>query len=269
MDREQAPVILSPDGEVPAGARVTGFQAILPVSDNGCRAQIAATLARGLPEALSRRRLVVIANGPSALEADLSSLGDTLALNGAIRLFTDKGLSPTYWACCDPQAVVADLLPDDPPKDTIYFVASKCHASVFEKLKDRKVFVWHLLDYPLPERACVALTSSITGSASWMMHRRYAYTDFEYYGWDGCFLGDRHHASDDSPYAGDTLEVVYGGTIVGDTIVGGEKFHTTKSWMAETHDALQFFQLVRYFGIEVTIHGRGMLRCAQKHILSP
>lgn len=260
------PAILGYDDEIAPGTVITGFDAILPLDDTQCLAHIAASAARLLPEAVSRKRLHVIANGPSALLADLENLYPTLALNGSIKLFTDAGLAPTYWAGCDPQAVLADYLPDNPPESTVYFVASKAHPSVFNKLKDRDVRVWHLMDYPAPGRARIALASSVTMSAAWLMHRL-GFTDFEFWGWDGCFMDGRHHASDASSWGDAPLHVNYGGKVVGDEVIGGRTFPTTRSWAAEAHCAEQFFQLAKYFDIGVTLHGDGMFKAAQGLIL--
>ena len=220
-----------------------------------------------LPEAVTRKHLNVIANGPSALLADLPNLTPTLALNGSIKLFTDAGLAPTYWAGCDPQAVLADYLPENPPESTVYFVASKAHPSVFEKLKGRDVRVWHLMDYPAERCSRIALAVSVTISATWLMHRL-GFTDFDYWGWDGCFMDGRHHASDDSSWGDAPLHINYGGKIVDGEVLGGRTFATTRSWASEALSAEQFCQLAKYFDIGVKLHGDGMFKCAIEAILT-
>lgn len=259
---------MEPD-ELEPGTIIAGFSLQLPLDDETCRAHIAASLACSLPEAVNRAGITVVANGPSARDVDLSIItGTTLAVNGAIRLFTDKGLSPTFWACCDPQAIVADFLPDNPPKNTVYFVASKCHPSVFEKLKDRHVRIWHVMDHPVEGRSNIVASHSITMSAAWLMHRL-GYTDMDFYGWDGCFTGTRHHASDDSVWDPDkTIWLNYGGQIIDGEIIGGRAYATTRAWAAEAKGAEQFFQVAKYFDINVILHGDGMFKCTQESILS-
>lgn len=260
-----------PQHDIASNTVITGFDAILPLDDTSCLAHIAHSNTLGLQDALPRRcTLTVVANGPSALDVDMASIKTlTLAVNGSIKLFTDKGLAPTYWAACDPQELLADMLPDNPPRDTVYFVASKCHPAVFEKLRGRDVRLWHLMDYPAPGRLRMALASSVTLSVTWLMYKL-GFTDFEYYGWDGCFMGGRHHASDDSVWgSGEApLNMGYGGAIIDGEYVGGRIFPTTVSWAAEAHSAVQFFQLAKYFDIGVEIHGDGMFRCAREDILA-
>lgn len=268
MEPNPTPPVIGVGEDIAPGTIIAGFSAVLPCSDETCRANIAASLERGLPDALQRHGLYVIANGPSALAADLANLTlyPTLALNGAIKLFTDKGLAPTYWACCDPQELVADLLPDEPPLNTIYFVASKCHPAVFAKLKGRDVRLWHLMDYAADGRARVALASSITISASWFFHRL-GFTDFEYHGWDGCFMGERHHAAESHAHSAQIITINYAGELVDGEVIGGRNFATTRSWALEANGATQFFQLANYFDIGVTIHGDGMFRATRDYML--
>lgn len=251
------------DSDIKPGTVITGFDIQVPLNDETCERHIAASLACELPEAVPARPLVVVANGPSARDVDLTALHGrkTLALNGAIMLFVEQGLAPDYWACCDPQEVVASLLPDNPPINTIYYVASKCHPAVFDKLKGRHVRVWHLMDHPVPGRQRVSLCSSVTLSASWLMIRR-GFTDFEYYGWDGCFIDGRDHAANGNPDLEPTLYLNYGGVIKDGEVIGGRTFATSRTWAAEAHGVEQFYQLTKYLGIGVTIHGDGMFRCA-------
>ena len=151
--------------EIAPGSRIE-FSLQTPCSDDVCRANIALSLGLHLPEVKARKRLTVIAGGPSAKYA-LPCEGDTVALNGALRLFTKQGLSPTYWACCDPQPLVADFLAEA-PYDTVYLVASKCDPSVFERLALHRVRLWHVRDYPVPGKFRQVLAESVTMSSMWM-----------------------------------------------------------------------------------------------------
>jgi hypothetical protein len=257
------PNIIAPGGEISSGTVIDDFDYILPVKDGTCHSNIRNSIRLGLYDAVPyRAKLSIIANGPSALEADLKSLSPTLALNGSIRLFSDQGLAPTYWAGCDPQALLADYLPDDPPRDTVYFVASKCHPSVFEKLKSRDVRLWHIADHKISRRQHLPLACSVTLCASWLMHRL-GYSDFEYWGWDGCFSGDRSHAGPGGDLKPGQLYINHGGKKEDGVIVGGKTFATTRTWAAEAYAAEQFFQLAKYFDIGVVVHGDGMIAAAR------
>ncbi len=256
---------VEPDFIAP-GTEIVGFDYKLPLSDEITRGQIKAALALGLPEPLKRRSLTIIANGPSARHAPLRG-SPTLGLNGSMQLFTDRGLAPTYWAACDPQAIVADFLPNDPPQETIYLIASKCHPSVFEKLKNRSVWVWHVNDHRTEGVSHIPPSSGITITSSWLMHRL-GFTDFEYWGWDGCFMDGRHHASDHGDFKAGVEHMNYGGTIVDGEVIGGRTFATTRTWKAEAKGAQQFFQLAKYFDIGIKINGDGMFECERKTLMA-
>jgi hypothetical protein len=250
------------------GSEIVGFDTILPESDETCLRHIDRSLKSGLPEAVVRKKLIVIANGPTAKTCDLRSLSSpTLAVNASLSLFIDQEMAPTYWAACDPSEPIAEFLPENPPMDTVYFVASKCHPKVFEKLKGRDVRLWHLMDHPAVNRSRIALASSVTLSGSWLMHRL-GYTDFEYYGWDGCFLDGEHHAVGDQNWSHiPILHLNYGGIIKNGEVIGGRTFSTTRTWAAEAKGAEQFFQLAEYFDIGIKIHGDAMFECVRQSIM--
>lgn len=252
--------------DIEPGTIIAGFEPRLPTDDETCKRHVAENIGRDLREAVSRRKLTVIANGPSALlyfGQQPQFLSPVLALNGALGACLEHGVRPDYWAACDPQALVADFLPADPPNDLTYLVASKCHPLVFDKLRGRDVLIWHLKDQACEGRLRIPPSCSVTMSAMWLMHRM-GYTDFDIWGWDGCWLDDRHHAG--SGNIGTTHEPIHanlGGVLAADgEVTGGRVFKTTRSWLAEMQAAEQFFHLADYFDLGITIHGDGMMRAA-------
>lgn len=195
-----------------------GFQIIVPHGEDTISAHIAHALSLGLPEFDDGplKTLSVIANGPSASLYDFDTPGPTLALNGALKLFTDRGKAPTYWACCDPQALVADFLVN-PPLETVYLVASKCHPLVFQMLQGRDVRLWHIDDHPMVKTGhrAIPVASSVTLCAISLMARVYGVRHFETYGWDACFNGTEHHAGqhiNEDDYPDNTVSVSVGAT---------------------------------------------------------
>ena len=248
---------------------VVNFQIHTPCDDRTIADHIAHATSLGLPEADNAplKTLTVVANGPSARDAPLD--GDTLALNGALSLYLNTNRTPTYWAACDPQAMVADFLPKHPPRNITYLIASKCHPDVFARLKGCDVRLWHIDDHPIPDqRRAVQVASSVTLCIMPLMRRAFGYRAFEVYGWDACYEQTapgliRHHASE-SPwdsYPTDVLDIVVGATQTKKGFKGGRTFKTSRTWAAEAQDAM--IQL-KYADYKVNIHGDGLIRAIKE-----
>lgn len=255
------------------------FSIVTPCDGDELGANIAHARSLGLPAADADpiRTLTVVANGPSARLFNPLIRTDTLAVNGALKLFTDAGTYPTYWACCDPQALVADFL-IDAPEETIYLVASKSSPLVFQMLADRDVRVWDVDDHPTSKGPrSVACASSVTLVAMQLMRDAFGYRAFETYGWDGCFNGTEHHAGQHSDTRPDNfVQVTVGATLIPAPVMpqwmiergfrfmnnqphyeGGRTFDTTSTWAAEAQDAVV---QMHYASYSVRIHGDGLIK---------
>ena len=243
-----------------------------PSSDERIKQHIEHALSLGLPEAdTAQKALHLIANGPSAKTYDFEALAnwhhsgemaliDTAAVNGALKLFTDRGIAPTYWICCDPQETgdnqitPIDFLKGPLPKETIYLVASKCAPEVFERLKDRKVRLWHVNDQVIPGKRLVPCATSVTLSGL-MLFRRLEYRRIDTWGWDCCFGEDMSHhaATGELGVSPDAVEIEIG---QGPGIIS---VWTTPTWAAEHEDAKGILPVMRWWGADVVIHGRSMI----------
>jgi hypothetical protein len=245
------------------------FSLCTPASDSQLAQNVAHALSLGLKSTQARKRLVVVANGPSAKSAPFDTDLPTLALNGALRQFQERGLAPTFWAACDPQPLVADFV-RNAPKATTYLVASKCHPDVFKTLMDQGIepVLWHVADTDIPGHVRAPLCCSITMCSMWEMRQAFGFTDLDVFGWDGSYLDGEHHAGDARVPNPTDVTINIGGRIVGDEIIGGRNFETTHSWAAEADFSQQFHQLARYYDINVTIHGDGMMKAMQEAALA-
>lgn len=235
------------------------FQIATPGDDFSVLSQMASADVRYLPEAAPLKSVTMVASGPSAAQdgrlwAQLRKHPETVsvALNGALGLFLKRGLKPTYWCACDPQRdQVLAFLPDEPPEGVIYLLASKVHPDVFERLKGRDVRIWRIDDHHRFDGKLFAPCAVSVTLVAQSLFRFMGFHRFEMHGWDCCYLGDKHHASDQqAPLAEHNckLEIQDGGS---------KFFDTTGSWMAELNDAaIQTHNLVT-MGYEVAVHGPG------------
>lgn len=228
--------------------RIINFDIKTPADGDTIRQHIAHSTSLGLREAIEPgQALNIVATGPSARNVHGTLDGPTLALNGALGFYPD----PEFYACCDPQALVADFL-TNPPAGTTYYVASKCHIAVFNALRDRDVRLWHIDDY-VPSGVSCAVSITLTAMN---LFARMGWRKFNVYGWDACFTGDQHHANNQ----GDPIQNKI------DLHVGDRIFKTHTTWAAEAQDACAQLALFDYLGIEVVIHGDSMIKAIRQSI---
>ena len=234
------------------------FSLQTPGTDEEVQAQIAHALGLGLPEVdTGGKQLHIVANGPTAVGFfDRPQFGDTMALNGALGLFTDRNRAPTFWAACDPQEGLVSFL-GVAPKATAYLVASKCHPAVFERLRRHDVRLWHVTDHPVPGKRQVPCAVSITTTVAILAHRM-GYRRLDFWGWDCCFsgktlddVGEHHAGKGDLSTTPDAIEMEIDGA--------EEHYISNATWACETTDASRVLPVLRWCGTDVAIHGRSFI----------
>ncbi len=232
-------------------------------------ARMARNDARGLPEAVPHKSCCIIGSGPSARHEALWDFIKanpeipTVACNGALSLFIERNMAPTYWTCCDPQeAEVLNFLAEPLPRETIYLLATKCPESLFERLRSHDVRTWRLDDMAKSfEKVHITCAVSITLVTMSLM-RFMGYHKFEMFGWDCCYLDGQHHASaqpePEQPipfviedWSNEMIVGRYYGTVK--DIV----FDVCGSWVAELHDACVQAHNYQAMGYEIAVHGPG------------
>lgn len=128
--------------------RVKAFESTCVVDEEGRKANLASALARGLPVCtqLPERigSLALVGSGPSVRD-HLNKLkswdGAIWAVNGAYRYLLDNGVVADFIGM-DPLPGLAEYV-DRADERSTFYIASTCDPSVFDKLKDRTVMLWH------------------------------------------------------------------------------------------------------------------------------
>lgn len=245
-----------------ASAVPVDFETYTPVADEGLRDNVRHALSLGLPELshrpiITRGRMDILANGPSANSRNGGAqYAPTIAVNGALSILDEV---PAFWAACDPQPLVADFLtPAACSDETVYLVASKCHPSVFARLANRNVLLWHVYEDATADltagRETIGPGVSITLCALELAARLGA-TDIHTFGWDGCFMKGASHAGLGATLS-PTQEVEVG--------PGGPRFLTTHSWACELQDA---HHRLLGFPFPITVHGGGLFGAGLTELL--
>jgi hypothetical protein len=233
---------------------VIDFHYTTPVGGEALRENVRASLASRLRDVVCRpvsgRTLHIIASGPSATSAPFDAT-DTMALNGASALFRQKGREPTFWAAVDPQPFVADFIPAPAFVYTTHLINSQCDTDVRVALGRRDAVLWHTYDPRTADllggRTVVSAGTSVTLNAIPLAHML-GYRNIEIWGWDGCFVGSRHHAVDQDHDTSDEVSVCAGGW--------RRPFRSTATWAFEAQQAVSLLSQVDY---RVVVRGRGMI----------
>ena len=178
-----------------------------------------------------------------------------ITINGSHKYCMAGGLTPSGMIMLDSREFnnrfVYPLV-----EDCKYFISSQCHPSVFENLKDNKVWIWHCAGddnfdllkevygeeyYPVMGGATVALRAV-------HLLRMLGFPKFEMYGFDSCIMED-HHAYEQPENDGE--EVM-------DVTVSGREFRCTA---ANYHQAKEFVDMISKTGehYDLAIHGNGLI----------
>lgn len=218
--------------------------------------------------------IALVCSGPSA-EETLPTLRDlyrdgvpVMAANGMHDWLIERGIVPTWHVMLDRRERMADFVRKS-RSDVEYMIASHCHQAVFDVLegKDlpwwkrafrakRKITSWHCHgsadELPMIE-AALPKFAHIRGGCTVGMHMlvigsMLGYTVEHLFGYDGCFVGDRHHATDDK-WTKPKRRIMVGG-----------RTYTVDGWMiGQAQDFQQIVDILSRDGVTMAIHGEGLL----------
>lgn len=235
------------------------LQGVNNTSDDVIAGNLAATFARGytaMQEVKDYQGPVsVVGAGPSLSWTYTDLVGDVIACNSAHDFLIGKGVIPKYAMVWDAHPVMERIL--TPHKDVTYLIASRCHPSVFEKLKDYKVLVWHALGGDGIEQYLIdrnRLEPMVAGGSASAMRGVYlagalGYTkEMHLFGIDSCYSEGKTHVNE-SIVAQNKIQLRVCG-----------KWFTVAPWMAmQAGDAKVIFPDLQKMGVRLVVHGRGLL----------
>lgn len=228
-------------------------------SDESNIENIRINLQRGLPEfaptiVKNDGVFVIVGSGPSMpaqidrikIEVDLGR--PICAINGANDFLIENGITPDLFVTCDPRPMPQNF--KNPGQETIYLLASRCHPSSFERLKDHKVMLWHSWSH---EKECAELRGRLVvggGTTSGLRAVNLGYVmgfrKFRLYGFDSC-LKDKTVKRFTGEKAGQLIDV----------IVNGEVFWCNAAGAQQARDFQYLYKI--FHGINIEALGGGLI----------
>ena len=207
--------------------------------------------------------LAIVAGGPSLNKTyrKIERFKDIMSCGSSHDHVISLGIKPTMHIECDPMKTQIDNY-----KRTLdgftYLLASRCHRSMFQKLRDNDVRLWHMWEQDLGKEIYKGEPAFICGAtvvlAAVPIALSLGYKHFHFFGFDSSFESDeQHHAYPQHEYAQMMT------ARVGDA-THGKDFRTTATWIGQ---AQQFEEMQNNWGhlFKVTIYGNSMMSEMQKY----
>lgn len=228
----------------------------------GIRANVQAALARHLPElvpGLVRHdgTMVCVGSGPSMpglleeIRAERERGRPIFAVKGAHDFLCRNGMQPDLWMCVDPRDRT-NLL-EEANDYTTYLISSRCDATMFDALKDKRVFVCHTWakEEHCPEYEGRLLLGGGSTSGLRAITAGYAlgFNKFVLYGYDSCLSSDKATKR----FTGEGVEP----TKILDVIVDGKRFWTNGAMAQQAHEFQDYYTAMPDLHIEV--RGGGLI----------
>lgn len=174
------------------------------LGDDELFAHMASAIERGLPEITGMSPahngiVALVGSGPSAsgqLEALRKLRREGVVICGikdAHDWLSDNGMAPDYALALDPQERRATCFKRKNSYTTRYLIASQCHPSAFDDLKDCNVILWHLLfkeGQTFPEGRFLIPGATTSGLRALSVFYVLGYREFHLFGFDSCLSGD-------------------------------------------------------------------------------
>ena len=178
-----------------------------------------------------------------------------VTVNGSYKYCMERGIRPSAFVMLDSREFNHRFI-HDTHDDCKYFISSQCHPSVFNVVKNNKVWIWHcagdenfdLLKKQYGEDYFPVMGGATVALRAVHLLRMLGFHKFELFGFDSCILED-HHAYEQPENDGE--DVI-------DVIVSGKEFMCTA---AHYHQAKEFVDMVSKTGehYDLAVHGDGLI----------
>ena len=196
------------------------------------------------------KEIAIVAGGPSLNKTykEVNKFEYIMTCGSSHDHALRRGIKPTYHIECDPSLHQIKMYNE--PSNAKYLISSRCHKSMFNKLKGRDIYLWHMWEADLgkpiynsePAFICGAtVVLSAIPVALVMQFKR-----MHFFGFDSSFESREEHHAYPQPETAQMLSVK-----VGDPVTGRE-FQTTATWLGQ---AQQFEEMRNHWQFDATIYG--------------
>ena len=185
-----------------------------------------------------------------------------MTVSGAHDFLIERGIVPDYHMDCDPRGHKVEML-RLVNKAIKYRMATCCHPSLWEKLKDCDVELWHLHNDSHTDEwvrkndpgANMLGGGSTAGMRALEVASMLGYRRFEIHGMDCAYeSAERRHAG---PHLGKPQNVV-------EVCVDGKWFKSSPQMVEAAKEVITFLQ---NYDCELAFHGHGLTQAMVKHFL--
>jgi SAM-dependent methyltransferase len=222
-----------------------------------------------VPHQLQDTEVMIVCGGPSLddykdeiikLRAEGMPL---ITTNGSYNWAIENGMNPSMQMIIDAREFNKRFL-RPVVDDCKYFIASQCHPSLFEGMPEDRTYIWHVTGGTIDEKEkttdlieeCYGDFFPVPGGSTVTLRglcllRMLGFHKIHMYGFDSCYLDDRHHA-----YAQPENNFDYGG--IAPVAVGGRAF-SCDAWMVS--QAYEFMKIMGKLGDEMDLNvvGNGLI----------
>lgn len=237
------------------------MQSMVNTAENIVQTNLAATFGRGYTpfreaKEKNEKPVSLVGAGASLAKTYKDIVGDVLSCNSAHDFLISKGIIPKYAMVWDANPIMGQIIKHPHPA-VHYLIASRCHPSVFEKLRGFNVTVWHALGGEDVEKLLVAQNRyepMIAGGSSGVTRGMFLAGALGY-------SKDMHLFGVCDDNDGKTTHVA--GSLVQQNIMDIRvcgKWWKLAPWMAmQAADFKTLVPIMRSMGVNLIVHGKGFL----------
>jgi hypothetical protein len=198
-----------------------------------------------------RDHIAIVAGGPTLNETyqDAMKFDAIMSCGSSHDHVVSLGIKPTYHVECDPSWHQVKMYREN-PEGTKYLVSSRCSKSMFDRLKGRDIYLWHMWEGDLGKPVYRGEPAFVCGATVVLSAIPVAltlgYKHLHFFGFDSSFKSKEQHHAYAQPETAQMLQVR-----VGDP-VNGRLFETTATWAGQVQ---QFEDMRNHWPFECTVYG--------------